>query len=75
MVGNKRARISVYDTPPEGAVTLEEFEQFALDRMRVLKVWSMNCIRFTIVSNKSCSIARPSIQLKPKVSNKMSFHK
>ena len=38
MVGNKRARISVYDEPPTGTIALEEFEQFALDRMRVLKV-------------------------------------
>lgn len=31
----KRARISLYDSPPSGDVSLEEFEQFALDRMRV----------------------------------------
>ena len=35
---SKRARISIYDEPPTGVVGLEEFEQFALDRMRVLKV-------------------------------------
>jgi hypothetical protein len=34
---NKRARINIYDTPPNSLISLEEFEQFALDRMRVLK--------------------------------------
>ena len=33
----KRIKICVYDKPPQGALSLHEFEQFALDRMRVLK--------------------------------------
>ena len=38
LAASKRPRISVYDEPPTGMIALEEFEQFALDRMRVLKV-------------------------------------
>jgi len=34
---NKRAKISIYDVPPTMEISMEEFEQFALDRMRVLK--------------------------------------
>jgi len=37
LASNKRAKISIYEQPPDGEVSLEEFEQFALDRMRVLK--------------------------------------
>jgi DNA primase large subunit len=33
----KRIKICVYDKPPQGELSLHEFEQFALDRMRVLK--------------------------------------
>ena len=33
----KRIKICVYDKPPQNELSLHEFEQFALDRMRVLK--------------------------------------
>jgi len=33
----KRIKICVYDKPPQDEISLHEFEQFALDRMRVLK--------------------------------------
>mmetsp|Transcript_27483 Transcript_27483/g.65469 ORF Transcript_27483/g.65469 Transcript_27483/m.65469 type:complete len:516 (+) Transcript_27483:54-1601(+) len=35
---NKRSKINIYDAPPSDEVSMDEFEQFALDRMRVLKV-------------------------------------
>jgi hypothetical protein len=34
---NKRSKINIYDAPPSDEVSMDEFEQFALDRMRVLK--------------------------------------
>ena len=37
MTSSKRIKISIYDAPPRDEISLEEFEQFALDRMRVLK--------------------------------------
>jgi hypothetical protein len=46
---SKRARISIYDEPPTGVVGLEEFEQFALDRMRVLKVRLCNDVYSFII--------------------------
>jgi hypothetical protein len=42
---NKRPKVSLYDSPPSGDVSLEEFEQFALDRMRVRECPSA-CPRF-----------------------------
>jgi hypothetical protein len=35
---NKKSKISVYENPPVGEISMEEFEQFALDRMRVCKL-------------------------------------
>jgi len=37
LTSSKRIKISIYDAPPRDEISLEEFEQFALDRMRVLK--------------------------------------
>jgi hypothetical protein len=34
---SKKHKISVYEHPPMGEVSMEEFEQYALDRMRVCK--------------------------------------
>ena len=42
---NKRPKVSLYESPPSGDVSLEEFEQFALDRMRVRECPSA-CPRF-----------------------------
>jgi hypothetical protein len=32
---SKKHKISVYEHPPTGEISMEEFEQYALDRMRV----------------------------------------
>jgi hypothetical protein len=37
LIANKDARIGIYDKPPCGEVPLQQFEEYALDRMRVLK--------------------------------------
>ena len=37
MIANKNARIGIYDKPPCGEVPLQQFEEYALDRLRVLK--------------------------------------
>mmetsp|Transcript_32706 Transcript_32706/g.67587 ORF Transcript_32706/g.67587 Transcript_32706/m.67587 type:complete len:503 (-) Transcript_32706:106-1614(-) len=57
---NKRARLSVYDKPPTEEISLHEFEQFALDRMRVLKAIdsgkakNLEFTEFKYVVDKAC---------------------
>ena len=64
---SKRARISIYDEPPTGVVGLEEFEQFALDRMRVLKVRLALILPYIILMNGQFGLThRQSMQQKQK---------
>eukprot|EP00047_Mylnosiga_fluctuans_P006135 m.245055 g.245055 ORF g.245055 m.245055 type:complete len:521 (-) comp14592_c0_seq1:83-1645(-) len=39
-------RLQFYNTPPDDTVTLEEFEQYAVDRLKVLKTIELLKIRF-----------------------------
>ena len=42
---SKKPKISVYEHPPTGEINMEEFEQFALDRIRVCECAITLCER------------------------------
>lgn len=50
-------RLNFYDVPPTSEITLEEFEQWAIDRLKGKTMMLCVAMRNIITSNHSCNSA------------------